>query len=157
MMEWMDLVVFMAYGALGIASLLVWWMIYDLVLTPGFPVREAIFGRKPNAAVALDILGGLLALGILVFSVLSSPGVDGLLVDLELTALTLAGTVVLLGVLRLGIGAFLRLWFKDSRDAQGDIISINNELFNQHNLATGLFSTGLYFVLTAVLVGLITI
>ena len=151
-MEWMNLAILLAYGSLGIASLLVWWVIYDLVLTPGLPIREAIFGRRPNLAVALDLLGGFLALGLLVYSVLSSPSVGSLVEDLEATALTLLGTVVLLGVLRLGIGAFLRLWFRELRDAQGDIITINNELFRQHNLATGLFSTGLYMILAAGLV-----
>ena len=146
-MEWMDLAVFMAYGVLGIVSLLVWWVIYDYVLTPGQSVQEAIFGRQPNLAVATDLLGGLLALGILIYSVLTSPEIGDFVTDLEATALTLLGMVVLLGVLRLGIGGFLRLWFRELRDAQGDIITINNELFRQRNLATGLFSTSMYLVL----------
>jgi len=130
----------------------VWWVIYDRVLTPEFPIREAIFGRQPNPAVALDLLGGLLALGLLVYSVLTSPALGDWLLDLEATALTLLGTVILLGLLRLGIGGFLRAWFRSKRDSHGDIISINNELFRQRNLATGLFSTGVYFVLVAGLI-----
>ena len=151
-MNWMDFIPFAAYAALGLASLLVWWTIYDLVITPGMPVRDAVFGRNPNPAVALDIVGGLLALGILNYSIIAGPDLGDLLTDLEATGLTMLGTIFLLGVLRLGIGGFLRLWFRDNRDAQGQIITINNELFRQRNLATGIFSTALYFILVAGLV-----
>lgn len=151
-MNWSLLVPYSAYAGLGLASLLVWWTIYDIVLTPGLPVREAVFGRKPNAAVALDILGGLLALGILNYQVMTSPALGSLALDLEATALTLLGTIVLLGALRLGFAGFLRLWFQAQRDAQGDVVTINNELFRQRNLATGIFSTSLYLILVAGLV-----
>lgn len=151
-MSWSLLIPFAAYAGLGLASLLVWWAIYDVVLTPGLPVREAIFGRKPNPAVALDIVGGLLALGILNYQIITSPALGSFALDLEATALTLLGTILLLGGLRLGLGGFLRLWFRSKKDAQGDIITINNELFKQRNLATGLFSTSLYLILVAGLV-----
>ncbi len=151
-MVWSDLIPVAAYGGLGVVSLLVWWAIYDWVLTPGLPVLEAVFGRRPNAAVALDMSGGFLALGILNYAVIASPPLAGFWIDLEATALTLLGTIVLLGVLRLGFGGFLRVWFRNARDAQNDVITINNELFRQRNLATGLFSTGLYLILVAGLV-----
>ncbi len=151
-MNWTDFLTFAAYAALGLLSLVLWWVIYDLVITPGQPIMEAVFGRNPNLAVSLDILGGLLALGILNYSIIAGPELDSLVVDLEATALTLLGTIVLLALLRLGIGAFLRMWFRESRDAHGHIITINNELFRQRNLATGLFSTGCYLILVAGLV-----
>jgi hypothetical protein len=151
-MMWSDFIPFAAYGALGVVSLLVWWAIYDFVLSPGFPVTEAVFGRRPNPAVALDICGGLLALGILNYAAIASPPLGDFWIDLEATALTLLGTIVLLGVLRLLIGGFLRVWFRKAKDAQGDFITINNELFRQRNLATGLFSTALYLILVAGLV-----
>ncbi len=151
-MTWNDLLHVSAYGGLGILSLLVWWAIYDLVLTPGLPVLDAVFGRRPNAAVSLDMAGGLLALGILNYAVIASPALEDFWFDLEATALTLLGTIVLLGVLRLGIAGFLRLWFRSAKDAQGDFITINNELFRQRNLATGFFLTALYLILVAGLV-----
>ncbi|MCZ6627062.1 MAG: hypothetical protein O7E56_02410 [SAR324 cluster bacterium] len=151
-MNWMDFLPFGAYAALGILSLLVWWLVYDFVLTPGLPVLDAVFGRNPNPAVALDILGGLLALGILNYSIITGPALGSLVVDIEATALTLLATIMLLGVLRLGTGGFLRLWFRKTRDAQGDFVTFNNELFKQRNLATGLFSTTLYLILAAGLV-----
>lgn len=151
-MDWTDFLTFAAYAGVALLSLLVWWVIYDLVLTPGLPIAGAVFGRQPNVAVALDILGGLLALGILNYSVINGPQLGSLLVDLEATGLTLLATIVLLGALRLGMGGFLRLWFRKSRDAQGDIVTFNNELFRQRNLATGLFSTALYLILVAGLV-----
>ena len=151
-MNWMDFATFAAYAALGLVSLLVWWTIYDLVITPGMPIMDAVFGRNPNPAVAMDIFGGLLALGILNYSVIAGPELGGFVLDLEATALTLLGTIFLLGVLRLGIGGFLRLWFRNRRDSHGQIITINNELFRQRNLATGIFSTALYLILVAGLV-----
>lgn len=151
-MNWMDFIPFAAYAALGLVSLLVWWIIYDLVITPGMPVMDAVFGRNPNPAVALDIVGGLLALGILNYAIIAGPELGSLLIDLEATGLTLLGTIFLLGVLRLGLGGFLRLWFRDNRDAQGQIITINNELFRQRNLATGIFTTALYLILVSGLI-----
>ena len=151
-MSWELLLEFAAYGGLGILSLALWWIIYDRVLTPGLSLREALFGRRPNPAVALDVAGGLLALGLLNWQIISAPSLGALWVDLEATALTLLGTVVLLGLLRLGIAGGLRAWFRRQRDAQGDLVTINNELFRQRNLATGLFSTALYLILVAGLV-----
>ena len=46
----------------------------------------------------------------------------------------------------------MRLWFRSNRDAQGQIITFNNEVFTQRNLASGLFSTALYLILVAGLV-----
>ena len=151
----MDLTFFLtvgAYGLLGLASLLVWWAIYEFVLTAGISTQQAIFGRRPNPAAALDIFGGFLALGILNYAVISGPSLDSFLLDLEATALTMGGTIVLLGVLRIGTAGFLRLWFRSNRDAQGQIITFNNEVFTQRNLASGLFSTALYLILVAGLV-----
>lgn len=151
-MNWYDLVEFAAYAALGIAAMLIWWVIYDWVLTPRYPLREAIFGRRPNPAVALDVFGGLLALGIINNQIIDAPPLGSFILDLEATALTLLGTIMLLGLLRLMVAGLLRLWFRDRRDAQGDIVSFNNELFHQRNMATGLFSMALYLILVAGLV-----
>ena len=151
-MNWTDFVPFAAYGGLGILSLLVWWAIYEVVLTPGLPIMDALFGRRPNPAVALDVFGGLLALGILNYTIIAAPPLGSMWIDLEATALTLLGTILLLGLLRLAFGGFLRLWFGSKKDAQGDFVTINNELFRQRNLATGFFCTGLYLILVAGLV-----
>jgi len=151
-MNWMPLVTFGAYAGLSLLSLLLWWVIYDLVLTPGIPVREAIFGRQPNPAVALDVFGGFLALGLLNASVIGAPPLQTFALDLEATALTLGGSIALLALLRLATGGFLRLWFGQRRDAHGQLVTFNNELFRQRNLATGLFSTALYLILVAGLV-----
>lgn len=146
------LVEFAIYGGLGVINLLIWWMIYDWVLTPKLSLRDALFGRNPNPAVALDIFGGILALGILNYQIIASPALGSLWLDVQATALTLLGTVILLGVARIGISGLLRIWFGNRKDAQGDIVSFNNELFRQRNLATGLFSTAVYLILVAGLV-----
>lgn len=151
-MDWNSLAYSAAYATLGLLSFLAWYLIYDYVLTPGLSVREALFNGQGNTAVALDITGGLLALGILTHAIISDPALDSFWVDIEATALSLVGTIVLLGVLRLGCMGLLRLWFGERRDGQGEIVTFNNELFGQRNLATGLFSTGLYFILVAGLV-----
>ncbi len=157
---WPALIPFAIYGPMALLSLLVWWTIYEFVLTPGLPIGDAVFGRSPNTAVAMDILGGFLALGILNYTIIAEPGLvaksgkalDSWLLDVEATALTLLATIVLLGVLRLATGGFLRLWFRSRKDSHGQIVTFNNELFRQRNLATGLFSTSLYLILVAGLV-----
>ncbi|NIP72095.1 MAG: hypothetical protein GWO16_03260, partial [Gammaproteobacteria bacterium] len=68
--------------------------------------------------------------------------------------LSIVAVLVLLAILRQLIAVGLRVWFGDRRDAQGDLISLNNELFKQRNLATSLFSTVLYVILVAGLVEL---
>ncbi|MCH8316396.1 MAG: hypothetical protein IIA64_10520, partial [Planctomycetes bacterium] len=75
------------------------------------------------------------------------PTLSSFILDLEATSLSLLGTLLLLAGLRRLIGGFLRRWFGNRRDAHGQIITINNELFGQRNLATGLFSTAIYLVL----------
>jgi uncharacterized membrane protein YjfL (UPF0719 family) len=146
-MHWQPLIEFCAYALLGIVSFVLWWAIYEWVLTRGLSTREAIFGRTPNTAVALDVCGGFLAMGIINYAVISGPALSTFWLDLEATALSLLGTMLLLGLLRLAIGEFLRLWFGGRRDAQGDVVTLNNELFRQRNTATGLFSTALYLLL----------
>jgi len=148
-MNWQPMIEFGVYALVGLLSFVLWWVIYEWVLTREHSIREAIFGYNPNPAVALDIFGGFLAMGILNHAIISGPALSSFWLDLEATALTLLGTIVLLGVLRWLIGEFLRLWFGNQRDAQGDIITFNNELFRQRNLATGLFSTALYLMLVA--------
>lgn len=148
-MNTQPLIEFGVYALLGIVSFLLWWAIYEWVLTRNHSVREAIFGYQPNPAVALDVFGGLMAMGLINYAVISSPPHPSIWIDLEAAALSLLATVFLLALLRYLIGEFLRMWFGNDRDAQGHIITINNELFRQRNLATGLFSTGLYLVLVA--------
>ena len=148
-MDWQPLVEFLVYAGIGLASFLLWWVVYDHVLTRGLSTRDAVFGRTPNVAVALDVAGGFLAMGLLNYAVIRGPRLDSFAHDVEATALSLLGTLVLLGLLRMAIAAGLRLWFGARRDAQGDRVTLNNELFKQRNLATGLFSTALYLVLVA--------
>ena len=140
-MNWQPLFEFVVYSLAGILSFMLWWATYEWVLTRNHSIREAIFGRRPNPAVALDVFGGLMAMGLLNYMVIGGPTLSSFWLDLEATGLSLLGTLFLLAVLRLLIGGFLRLWFGKQRDAQGQIITINNELFGQRNLATGLFST----------------
>lgn len=151
-MVWQPWIEFGVYSLVGVFSFVLWWAIYEWVLTREYSTKEAIFGRQPNAAVALDLFGGFLAMGILNYSVISGPAMESFRLDLEATLLTLLGTMVLLGLLRLLIGEFLRLWFGNRRDSHGQIITFNNELFRQRNLATGLFSTAMYLILVAGLV-----
>ena len=61
-MDWQPLVEFLVYAGIGLASFLLWWVVYDHVLTRGLSTRDAVFGRTPNVTVALDVAGGLLAL-----------------------------------------------------------------------------------------------
>ncbi|MEE8554305.1 MAG: DUF350 domain-containing protein [bacterium] len=151
-MNWAPFVSFAVYSAVGIAALLIWWVVYDLVLSRGLPLRDAIFGRRPNPAVALDVLGGMLAMGILVYAIISGPQVDSFWPDLEAVGLSLIVVIALLALLRLAAAGLLRLWFGNRRDAQGDRVTFNNELFRQRNTATGIFSMVLYLILVAGLV-----
>lgn len=151
-MEWMIFLFFSIYAAIGVATLLLWWLIYQYVLARGYSVREAVFGYRPNPAVALDLLGGFLATGLLVYAVISLAPMTSFRLDVAAVGLSILGTLVLLAVLRLVLAGVLRLWFRQRRDAQGDIIRFNNELFRQRNLATSLFSLVVYLVLVAGLI-----
>jgi uncharacterized membrane protein YjfL (UPF0719 family) len=153
-MNWTLILLFAIYAAIGIVTLLVWWLIYETVLARGHKVRDAVFGKHPNPAVALDLLGGFLASGILLYSIVSFAPRTSFRLNIPAVALSILGVVVLLGLLRLLVGRLLRLWFGNRRDAQGDLISINNELFKQRNMATGLFSSVLYLILVAGIVEL---
>jgi len=148
-MEWFVLQFFAIYAAIGVVTLLVWWAIYEIVLTRGWSVRTALFGRQPNPAVALDLLGGFLAAGLLIYAIISMAPVTSFRLNFLAVGVSLLVTLVLLGLLRFLLAGLLRLWFGDRRDKQGDIVSINNELFRQRNIATSVFSTVLYMILVA--------
>jgi uncharacterized membrane protein YjfL (UPF0719 family) len=148
-MNWPAFGAFAAYAGIGILALILWWVLYDRVLTPGYGLRESLFGRRPNAAVALDFLGGMLAMGVLAYGIIAGPQLESLAKDLEMVALSLLAVVLLLAAMRLSLAALLRLWFRSRRDAQGDRVAFNNELFRQRNTATGLFATSAYLILAA--------
>lgn len=148
-MNWQPWIEFGVYALVGIGSFLLWWFIYERVLTREHSTRDAVFGFQPNPAVAFDVFGGFLAIGILNHSIIGGPALESFWLDLEATVLTLVGTIALLALLRWIVGEFLRLWFGKKRDTHGDIITINNELFKQRNIATGIFSTTLYLILVA--------
>jgi hypothetical protein len=139
----------LVYSVLGVLTLLVWYAIYALLLSRGWSLRQAVFGRHPNVAVALDLLGGFLAAGFLMYSTISSAPDSSFRLQVPAVALSILVALVMLAVLRYLIAGLLRLWFRDRKDAQGDIISLNNELFRQHNVATSVFSTVLYLILVA--------
>ena len=151
-MNWAVFGIFAAYAGIGVLALIVWWLVYDRLLTPSHPLREALFGRKPNTAVALDFLGGMLAMAVLTYRIIGGPQLDNFAQDLEVVSVSLVIMVALLASMRLGLAGLLRIWFGQRRDRQGDIVRFNNELFRQHNTATGLFSTAFYLVLVAGLV-----
>ncbi len=153
-MNWTIVGFFAIYAAIGIVILVLWWIIYDNLLTRGHSLREAVFGQRPNPAVALDLLGGFLAAGILLYSIVALAPRSSFRLDVPAVAANIVIVLVLLSVLRLVVGGFLRLWFGQRRDAQGDVITINNELFKQRNMATGLFTTVIYVILVAGLVEL---
>ncbi len=87
--------------------------------------------------------------GILFFFALRYPTSRDFWQNAWTIAKNLAYLLILLTVLRLLLAALLRVWFRGSRDAQGDIVSLNNELFRQGNLATSIFSVSLYLILVA--------
>ena len=138
---------FAIYSFVGVVALLAWWGIYQLVLARGYTVQEAVFGTRPNPAVAMDLLGGMLATGVLIDAALRNLPFKSLWQDVQTVSVTLVGMLFMLTVVRLLIAGGLHLWFGQSYDAQGDRVSLNNELFKQRNLATSLFSTVLYLIL----------
>ncbi|MCH8844423.1 MAG: hypothetical protein IID61_15790 [SAR324 cluster bacterium] len=146
-MSWFVTFLFLIYAGLGIATLLVWWAIYALVLTRGYSVHEALFGKNPNPAVAMDLLGGFLAASFLLYSVVSMAPMADFRLDVGSVAISLLVTLVLLAVVRFMIAGLLRIWFGNRRDAQGEVISFNNEIFRQRNMATSIFSSVLYLIL----------
>lgn len=148
-MELWVLQLFPLYLVIGFIALVAWWQIYQWVLTPGYSVREAVFGSQPNPAVAMDLLGGLLASGILVYAmVTTAPSAQ---FRFNVLGIAANGTIllVLLAVLRLLVAGLLRIWFGNRLDAQGEPVSLNNELFRQRNVAASLFSGVLYLILAA--------
>ena len=149
MLEWFIIEFFALYAGVGVITLLVWYTIYALVLSRGWSLRSALFGRRPNPAVALDLLGGFLAAGFLIYSIISMAPVASFRLQIPAVALSILVTLVLLAVLRFMIAGLLRIWFGSHRDAQGDEISFNNELFRQRNIATSVFSSVLYMILVA--------
>lgn len=153
-MNWTIISLFGIYAVIGVFTLLVWWLIYDTFLSRGHKLRDALFGQRPNPAVALDLTGGFLAAGLLLYSIVSMAPRTSFRLNIPAVVLSILVVVLLLALLRGLIAVFLRVWFGARRDAQGDIISLNNELFIQRNLATGVFSTVVYLVLVAGLVEL---
>ena len=153
-MNWAIVSLFAIYAAVGILTLIVWWLLYETVLARGYNVRDAVFGKRPNVAVAADLLGGFLATAILLYSIVTLAPRTSFRLNVPAVALSILGALVLLAALRMLVAAGLRLWFGDRRDRQGDLVSLNNELFKQRNLATSLFSTVLYVILVAGLVEL---
>lgn len=149
MLEWFIIEFFAVYAIIGVATLLLWWTIYALVLSRGWSLRSALFGRRPNPAVALDLIGGFLAAGFLIYSIISLAPMASFRLQIPAVVLSIFVTLILLALLRFLIAGGLRLWFGQNRDAQGDIISFNNELFRQRNIATSIFSTVLYLILVA--------
>ena len=147
MLEWFIIEFFALYALVGVITLLVWWTIYALVLSWGWSLRAALFGRRPNPAVALDLLGGFLAAGFLIYSIISLAPMASFRLQIPAVALSILVTLVLLALLRFLIAGVLRVWFGQHRDAQGDVISFNNELFRQRNIATSVFSSVLYMIL----------
>lgn len=140
---------FAIYAAVGILTLVIWWLIYESILARGYNVREAVFGKRPNAAVAMDLLGGFLATAILLYSIISLAPRTSFRLNVPAVGLSIVAVLVLLTVLRLLVAGLLRIWFGEQRDKQGDVVSLNNELFKQRNLASSLFSTVLYVILVA--------
>ena len=153
-MEWFVIQFFSIYAAVGVATLLVWWIVYEMLLTRGHSTRTALFGRRPNAAVALDLLGGFLAAGILIYAIIAQAPMSSFRLRIPAVVATIAMTLALLAILRVLLSMLIRGWFQGRRDAQGDLVTMNNELFRQHNLATGLFSTVMYLILAGGLVQL---
>jgi hypothetical protein len=149
MLEWFIIEFFALYAGVGVVTLLAWWTIYALVLSRGWSLRAALFGRRPNPAVALDLLGGFLAAGFLIYSIISMAPMASFRLQIPAVALSILVTLVLLALLRFMIAGLLRVWFGSHRDAQGDMISFNNELFRQRNIATSVFSSVLYMILVA--------
>ncbi len=141
--------IFGVYSLVGVLALLLWWVIYQAVLTRDFSVREAVFGENPNAAVALDLVGGMLATGVLFYFTLRFPSSSDFWQNTWNVAKNLAGLLLLLTVLRLLLAALLRVWFRNKKDALGEIVSLNNELFEQRNMAASIFSNSLYLILVA--------
>ena len=150
--NWNILIFFSIYAGFGIVVLILWWVVYDAILSQGYNLKEAIFGPNPNPAVAVDMLGGILAMGIMLYSIVALAERSSFRLNFLAVAVNILVLLVLLAVLRLFVAAFLRVWFRDSRDAQGDIITFNNELFKQRNIATGIFSTVTYIILVSGLV-----
>lgn len=153
-MNWTIVAFFAVYASLGILMLIVWWLIYQAFLARGHDLREAVFGRRPNPAVALDLLGGFLASAILLYALISLSPRSSFRLNVPAVATNIMVLLVLLTLLRFLLAGFLRLWFGEDRDAQGDIISLNNELFKQRNVASSLFSTTAYVILVAGLIQL---
>ncbi|HEX9841206.1 MAG TPA: hypothetical protein VGC20_00595, partial [bacterium] len=143
------IVLFAIYAAVGILTLVIWWLIYESILARGYNVREAVFGKRPNAAVAMDLLGGFLATAILLYSIISLAPRTSFRLNVPAVGLSIVAVLVLLTALRLLVAGLLRVWFGEQRDKQGDLVSLNNELFKQRNLASSLFSTVLYVILVA--------
>ena len=143
------LTIFAVYSIMGLAALLLWWVIYQVVLARKFSVMDAIFGQSPNAAVALDFLGGMLATGILFFFLLQHPTSRVFWTNVFTVGKSLIVLLVLLALLRIFLDGIVRIWFGSKRDAQGDVVSLNNELFNQRNFATSIFFSSLYLILVA--------
>lgn len=148
-MQWSIALYFVAYTLIGVVALAMWWLINELVLTRGYSVRRAVFGATPNAAVALDMLGGFLAIAYLIHALISMAPRTAFRLDVPSVVISIVILLVLMAVLRLLMAVLLRVWFRNRKDRQGDYVTFNNELFRQRNIATSLFSTVLYIVLVA--------
>jgi len=140
---------FAFYSVFGGISLLVWLAIYQFALARRYSVLDAVFGNRPNAAVALDLVGGMLAAGIIFYFILRHPTSREFWPNAWTAVKTMAALLVLLAVLRVLLDGLLHIWFGARRDAQGDLVTLNNELFRQRNLATSILSICLNLILVA--------
>lgn len=140
---------FFLYAGMGIIALVLWTWAYQVLLSRGYSLRDALFGRQPNPAVALDFSGGIAATGILIYSTINNSPFQSFWLDFQTAAITLAGMLVLLTLVRFLGAVLLRMWFGDVKDGQGEFVTLNNELYRQENIATGLFSMSIYLMMAA--------
>lgn len=113
------------------------WLLYDRIVTRKISLHDALF-EKDNFAAWVEFIGAFIfpSLYLAAMAVEGSAS-DNIWFDLGTCIIYAAAYIILFTVLRLLSGSVIRLI--NTSDNEG-IISLNNEIYNQKNIAASLFS-----------------
>lgn len=116
------------------------WLLYDYVVTPKIPLKDALF-EKDNPAAWVEFIGAFVYPTLyLAAKAIEGSASDIWWVDLLICTGYVVAYVILFTILRLFSSVIVRLF--NVSDESGKV-SLNNEIYQQKNISAALFSVAL--------------